>query len=290
MPPVKILNLDEWVDHLRKVGVEAGDLLMVHSAVQFLGALEGGVAMLYRGLREVLGPEGAMVFPTFNHGFCKGQLFDVQHTPCENMGVLNEYVRTRPETRRSLDPILPVAAVGPLAGRVVGGRCVTCFGPGSPFDMLVRLGGKLLLIGASFQYASIVHLVEERLRVPYRYMKEFKGIRRHHGHEEHISVWMYARDLEVDPQLDLLPMGERLHSLGLVNRQPVNYGYLQLSRLEDLMSYLTVWIRDDPYFLLGAESKAQVLKAYAALGGPPIHPDAGSPPQVEWSHLAGLQS
>lgn len=41
---------------------------------------------------------------------------------------------------------------------------------------------KLLLLGATINAASIFHLAEQRLRVPYRYLKDFTGEYQENGH------------------------------------------------------------------------------------------------------------
>ena len=39
--------------------------------------------VLIDGLWDIVGPEGTLLFPTFNWDFCKGIGFDVLKTPCK---------------------------------------------------------------------------------------------------------------------------------------------------------------------------------------------------------------
>ena len=54
----------EIVDGLSKLGVKAGDILMVHSALSSLGWVEGGADTVIDALIEAVGPGGTIAMPT----------------------------------------------------------------------------------------------------------------------------------------------------------------------------------------------------------------------------------
>ena len=51
---------------LRRLGVEAGDILFVHSSFKSLGPVEGGAESVIQALEDALGPEGLLLMPSFN--------------------------------------------------------------------------------------------------------------------------------------------------------------------------------------------------------------------------------
>ena len=76
-----MLTFENLVDGFRKLGVEEGDTLLVHSSYKSLGAVDGGPQIVINALETVLGEEGTLVMPTFNFDFNKGTPWDVRSTP-----------------------------------------------------------------------------------------------------------------------------------------------------------------------------------------------------------------
>lgn len=50
---------------LAALGVERGGVLMVHASLSAVGTVDGGADTVAAALREVLGPEGTLVVPSF---------------------------------------------------------------------------------------------------------------------------------------------------------------------------------------------------------------------------------
>ncbi len=48
------------LDDLRKLGVDPGDVLFVHSSFKSLGPVEGGTAAIIAALEQAVGPEGTL--------------------------------------------------------------------------------------------------------------------------------------------------------------------------------------------------------------------------------------
>lgn len=157
---------------LARLGVAPGDLLCVHSKLSALGHVVGGPETVLAALRDLLGPEGTLMMPTFcggNSTFAYVQAgpppFDPQRTPCTT-GALCESFRVQAGTVRSLHPTHSVAAQGPLAEELTRGHeeSLTPFGPETPYARLVALGGKTLLFGVNAN--SVLHHVQELVNWP----------------------------------------------------------------------------------------------------------------------------
>jgi aminoglycoside 3-N-acetyltransferase len=168
---------------LRALGVAQGGLLMVHASLSALGPVAGGAGTVIAGLLEALGPEGTLVMPAFRDGVtlagrhesaprevmdrARATLapYDPATTPT-NCGAIAERFRRLPGVRRSAHPVCSVAALGPLAQRVVHPHAVSWgTGPESPFARLTELDAQHLLLGVGFDRLSLLHHAE--CRVPH---------------------------------------------------------------------------------------------------------------------------
>src|SRR6266508_752846 len=97
-----------------------GDVVFVHSSLDQLN-LDFPFYRVLTLLRNVIGPRGTMLFPTYpNHRISsyeyllQGPTFDVRRTP-SYVGLLTEFARRHRQAVRSLHPTKSVCAIGPLA-------------------------------------------------------------------------------------------------------------------------------------------------------------------------------
>jgi aminoglycoside 3-N-acetyltransferase len=248
------VNREQVISTFETVGLKKADGVMVHSALQFLGIPEGGMGIYFDALCTVLGigsGSGTLVVPTFNFGFAHGQVFDQAFTPAEEMGVFPEYVRQQPGVLRSPHPMQSVAAVGRFAADLTARDTSSVFEPGSVFDRMLELDFKLLLLGADIRFTSMVHYAEQRMRVPYRYWKEFTGEVRLTGQPPQIRTYrMFARDLTIDPVISSAPVQKVLEERNAWASVPLNYGKVALCRFQDFVTIAEELISKDPWALV----------------------------------------
>lgn len=77
------------------------------------------------------------------------------------MGAVSTYVESMPSALLSTHPVVPFAAVGPLAAQVVAAQPLAfATGPGSPCDAMHALDGRILLIGVDHTRNSFLHHCE----------------------------------------------------------------------------------------------------------------------------------
>jgi len=164
---------------LRRVGLEPGDVVLVHSSLSAFGRVEGGADTVIDALLEVLGPEGTAVFPTFTwgryHAITEPVVFDLAREPVKDeMGIIPETFRTRPGVVRSPHICHSVAALGPHAKDVLG-TTGHAWGPGSTFAQLETLNAWNLFLGVGTRSCTALHHVEELMQVPYREHRDYPG-------------------------------------------------------------------------------------------------------------------
>ncbi|MBN1666923.1 MAG: hypothetical protein JW862_07530, partial [Anaerolineales bacterium] len=80
------LTQEQLTGLLFELGLQPGEGVMAHAAVQFLGQPQGGPGIYYAALDGVLALSdnlGTLVVPTFNFGFARGEPFDQLVTPSD---------------------------------------------------------------------------------------------------------------------------------------------------------------------------------------------------------------
>jgi aminoglycoside 3-N-acetyltransferase len=124
---------------------------------------------------DALGPEGTLLLPLFNFGFCSGAPFDIRATPSQ-MGALTEAARVRSATVRTGHPVYSFAALGKRKDLFYGVDNFSGYGADSPFGILHDQGGKIAVLDLPDQESmTFYHYVEESMSVDYRFHKQFSG-------------------------------------------------------------------------------------------------------------------
>lgn len=150
-------------------------------------------------LQECVSTEGTLLFPVFTWEFCRGHGFDIRKTPGE-VGALNNWVLSkRSDFRRTQHPLYSFMVWGAEAETLFAMENVDAWDEKSPFAFLHHYNGKMLLINVSLQRAfTFMHYVGRSIRVPYRYLKNFRGLYTDiNGKTAKRNYIMYVRDLDI---------------------------------------------------------------------------------------------
>ncbi|GHI08591.1 aminoglycoside phosphotransferase [Streptomyces cellostaticus] len=186
-PTGPLVTRDTVAAQLRLLGVETGEILLVHTSLSSLGWVNGGAVAVVQGLLDALGPSGTLVVPTQSADLSDPAVwgnppvpeewwdriratmpdYDPLITPSRGVGVLPETVRTWPGARRSAHPQTSFAALGPRAAEITEGHAPDCrLGERSPLARLEKLAARVLLLGAGYDACTSFHLAEYRIPSP----------------------------------------------------------------------------------------------------------------------------
>ncbi|MEU6511713.1 AAC(3) family N-acetyltransferase [Streptomyces sp. NPDC046942] len=186
-PTGPLVTRDSVAAQLRLLGVETGEILLVHSSLSSLGWVNGGPVTVVQGLLDALGPSGTLVVPAQSGDLSDPAVwgnppvpekwwdriratmppYDPLITPTRGVGVIPETVRTWPGALRSAHPQTSFAAVGPHARAITDGHASDCrLGEHSPLARLEKLGARVLLLGAGYDACTSFHLAEYRIPAP----------------------------------------------------------------------------------------------------------------------------
>ena len=174
-----------------------GDTVFVHSAIDRLN-LDFPFYRILSLLREVIGPQGTVLFPTYpNHRISayeylqQGHTFDVRKTP-SYIGLLTEFARRQPGAVRSLHPSKPVCAIGPLADELTREHQLSPYPYDrcSPYYKLVEHEGKIIGLGVWTFNLSFAYTIENA-------MKESFPVRTYHERLFEVPCVNYEGQTEI---------------------------------------------------------------------------------------------
>ena len=252
------VSLQEIVRTLRAAGVKRGDVLNVHSRLFTIGAVRDASveeipALYLRAFREVIGPSGTIVVPTFTTSFGRfGTPFVLETSPSE-MGVFSEHVRTSPGAARSLHPVQSLAALGRQAAALTADHPVWNVGHDTVWERLLTHGGKFVGLGISPRRAmSFMHQVEFLACVPYLYHKILRGEVHAGGGPVDRQFLMAVRYLQYNVGYDLARLEADLAERSAIAHRPLGGDGVWVVPLEAAFEVAMQGLRKDPYYLLAA--------------------------------------
>lgn len=252
---MKTYQTDLFTKAFSEIGIAKGDVLFIHSDILKFGwptdlKINKLTEFIYETLLEKIGEEGTLIVPTFNFDFCKGIAFNRQETPSKNMGAFSEYIRTLPQAKRSFNPMQSLSVIGKHADYLTENDTAAAFDPDSAFDRLVKLDAKLLLLGAGFEYNSVIHWLEQKQEVPYRYWKEFTGSYTDQDSTQEKTYKMYVRNRDLNAELDFGYIEAALTKNDMLKTASVGNGLVRSYQLADFISISEEVIKNNPYFFI----------------------------------------
>ena len=252
---MKKFSVKEFSNNVSTLGLKKGDVLLVHNSLFNFGVpndckISALPSIMFTELQNVIGDEGTIAVPTFNFDFCKGVPFNKQDTKSKNMGVFSEFVRKQTHAKRSKHPIQSIAAVGYKSDFIIGEDTESSFSPNGPFDRLKALNGKILLLGADFNSVSMIHWVEEKYEVPYRYWKTFEGTYIDNNTSSEKMYKMYVRSMETNPSLKLYGIEKELIRMNKLLVTKIGSGSIKVFNITDFISIAEDFITRNPYYFV----------------------------------------
>ncbi|OMQ39880.1 aminoglycoside 3-N-acetyltransferase [Ensifer sp. 1H6] len=203
--------------NLRALGVQSGDLLMVHASLKAIGAVEGGPRAIVASLLEAVGPNGTLMgFASWDRSPYDETLNGARLSEerrrrwppfhpetagtYRGFGVLNQYLVETPDALRSAHPDASMVALGSLAREMIEPHLLgRAFGQGSPLERCVRRGGKVLLLGAPLDAVTVLHYAEAIAEIPEKrrvtYEMPLLG-------PQGQTIWAHAEDFDSNGILD----------------------------------------------------------------------------------------
>lgn len=247
-----MLTFENLVEGFRRLGVEEGDTLLVHSSYKSLGPVDGGPQTVIRALEAALGTdgEGTLIMPTFNFDFNKGAPWDVRTTPSK-MGVLTELVRLDPRAKRVFHPFYSFAVLGKHAEMLGSLRYKSAYERNSVFGKLRDLDGKIMVIGLSYNDSmTFFHHIEQMEGVDYRFLKQFTGeVTDENGNTYTDTFEMLVRDIDKGVMTMVDPMGALMEQAGVIKSARIGEADVKLMKANEVYEFTAREMKRDPHLL-----------------------------------------
>lgn len=170
------------VEALKELGIQKGDVLLVHSGLSHLGHIEGGADTVIDALTEAVGEEGTILMPCFTRPYVafegtvnKDRRFRPFHTDGTNntvnicTGSIPKALLKREGALRSANASHSWGGVGKQAQYCLSAHeCLDSPASGnSPMAKALELGGKVLFFGCGIASNTFLHFVEDQANAPY---------------------------------------------------------------------------------------------------------------------------
>ncbi len=161
---------DDLLHTLRRLGIERGDILCVHSSYNAFDGFTGNAGDVLRILKEAVGPEGGLMMPT--QPFSGSAIDYAREHPVTNLakapsqvGLITELLRRLPSAVRTIHPTHPVALWGARGTGLAGDdwAASTPCGTGTAYHRLFENDGKILMLGTSLQPMTFFHFAEAEI-------------------------------------------------------------------------------------------------------------------------------
>lgn len=163
-------NKQQLMQHLRAMGLQPTDTVMVHSSMKAIGDVEGRADTVLDALMDFFS-EGLLLLPTHTWAQMNAEhcVFDPETEPA-CVGILPNLFMKLPGVLRSLHPTHSMAAYGRNAAAFIRGeeRAAAPCPPGGAWDRLRDVHAKILLIGVTHVCNTFIHVVDEAFDVPGR--------------------------------------------------------------------------------------------------------------------------
>lgn len=257
----KIVLKQDIIEALKKVGVQWGQNIMVHTSMSSLGFVCGGAQIVIEALLECVGEDGTIMMPAQSWKNLDPEAgvhweepkewwkmirenwpaYDKNITPTNTMGAVAEMFRKWPGTLRSDHPARSVSAYGKNAGYLTENHDLSnIFGEGSPIGKLYEMDGYVLLIGVGYDKNTSLHLADVRAEYPGKHMsKESSAII-----ENGKRVWKTYETIYVDGE-DFDAIGQAFECSCRTKKVHLGNGTITFMRQRELVDFAVKWIEEN---------------------------------------------
>ncbi|MGI9407030.1 MAG: aminoglycoside N(3)-acetyltransferase [Hyphomicrobiaceae bacterium] len=199
------------VRDFRTLGLEVGDIVMLHASFRSVRPVAGGPDTLIDALLDAIGPTGGIVMfvswahSTYDAFAAEGPsteqrsqwpVFDPETAPVRSThgGAIGACLARRPGALRSSNPDRSLLGLGTALPLLADQPLDHGFGPGSPLQALYEHGAKTLNIGAPLYTATILHYAEYLCEVPSKQYVRYEVPVLENGHK----VWRHVTQMNRD--------------------------------------------------------------------------------------------
>jgi aminoglycoside 3-N-acetyltransferase len=262
------ITRSDLVTELSAIGVEAGQVLMLHASLSSIGFVIGGPDSVVLALQEVLGADGTLIaFASWDHAppdddsdwseaareayLRDPPAFDVLvSASARYVGRLPERIRTWPGAIRSTHPEASFVALGGSARWLTEDQPTNHpYGAGSPLDKVLEAKGSILMLGAPLETITMLHHAEELSHVPNKKSVHYSAPVRTPGgiewlevHDINTSMGAFPYEPVVGDRDSFEVIAEEALRAGIGHERRIGESRSVLFPAEQLVSFAVAWM------------------------------------------------
>ena len=206
---MNLITRNDLVSGLSALGLVEADTLMLHASVKSVGWIVGGPNEIIRSILDITGKSGTLMMyvgwadSTYEMSSWpeeKQQLY-LEHAPpfdpatspaVREWSILAERLRTWSGASRSGHPEASVVAIGAKADWITENHPLQYgYGTGSPFEKLIEVKGKVLLLGSPLSSVTLFHHSECIAKVPEKRIVKYRLPMLVDGHRQWVEIEEY---------------------------------------------------------------------------------------------------
>lgn len=190
-----------------------------------------------------------LLMPSFAAGY-KNNLCNLD-TEKSSTGLLSEYFRTLPDSKRSLSAFFSFNVIGPRAEEICGLQPQDAWGTGSVYEWMELNNAHFFMIGIHPTHCSYLHRLEWLVRdqINYRFIKEFGGNIIRGGKTYQVRENLFVRSANPPAINDFTPLHNDLLAGGAeifeIEKLP-----LSQIRADGILKACLPRMKSDPLFVL----------------------------------------
>lgn len=249
-------TVDSMKTELEELGVEKGDIVLVHSRMSSLGWIVGGPQAVILALIETVGEEGTIVMPAHSGDWTDPSewmsptvpgfwipiimkhmpAFDPFMTPTRRVGAVAESFRSFPRVIRSDHPQTSFTARGRYAVELTENHRLTHqMDIDSPLGRMYKKGAKVLFLGTGYQTCTCFHLSETLLAdMSTRKMGTALLV-------DGRRKWKMFRDYDYESG-DFGELGEAYEGENPTQKGRVGHAECRIFDMKEAVDFATIWL------------------------------------------------
>lgn len=245
------LRAEDILASIRAIVADDCDVLEVHSSISALAGLRHAPRKwsFLKAIKTLVSEGKTLLFPAFTFSYTRGAGFELNGSPSET-GILADWVLELHGAQRTPNPIFSFVVIGPKATQFLAADHRDAYGDASVLGLLRTCRAGALMLGASWNYLSYLHHMEQAMQVPYREYKTFHAPADLGQGPIDPKLKVFVRRSDVTTEPDFAAAGRAAEREGLVRRTGLGCSFAKFLRISHVTEICEREMATNPCFLL----------------------------------------
>jgi len=199
-----------------------------------------------------------ILIPTFSYSIENGKLnYDVVNSKSE-VGAATEFFRKLNIEKRTNDPLFSylLFSNNKELREDLKIKNFDTFGEGSIIDKVFKMDGFIASIGDVIWRTTEAHYLEKKIKVPYRFDKNFEGtIVDINKNTYNIKTIFFCRDLNINLQADFKPIINSLRDKKMVQQCNIQNFNIEFFSIKSLYKIMKIKFEKEPLYFIREENE-----------------------------------